>query len=120
MTACGTNVPKRSGRFWGWSEICTMWDHPDWTARELADELGRTEQSVRHMRMRYGRYNSSRTPICSKCGERPVWVESVHARRLGLCKGCYLDEEEMRIRDAKRNDALRQMRMHARRRGEEQ
>ena len=117
-----SNGPKGTGRhsfYWTWDEICRVWDHPDWTAKEIAEELGRTPDAVRRIRERYGRYSRTRTPICSKCGERPVWVESVHARRLGLCKGCYLDEEELRLRDAKRNGALRQLRMHARRRGEE-
>lgn len=105
------------GRPWTWRELCVVWDHPDWTAADVAGLLDdRSAKAVRRVRERYGRYRTGRVPVCSKCGERPVWEESAHARRLGLCKGCYLDEEEMRLKDRKRNDALRQRRMRDRRR----
>lgn len=97
-----------------------MWDHADWTAREISQELlqGRSPDSIRRIRERYGRFRVGRIPTCAKCGVRPVWVESAHARRLGLCESCYLEEEELRLRDTKRNATLRQQRKRARRRGD--
>lgn len=109
--------PSSSRQPWTWSELCTVWDHYDWTAKEVAELLpGRSPKSVERARDRYGRYRTGRVPICARCGERPVWEESPHARHLGLCMSCYLDEEEMRLKDRKRNDALRQRRMRERRR----
>lgn len=128
--ADSANGPKGTARHsnlqahgpWSWKELCTVWDHPDWTAKEIATDLlpHRSPDAVRRIRERYGRYRVGRVPICAKCGQRPVWVESVHARRLGLCESCYLEEEELRLKSSKRNVALRQRRMNARRRGEEE
>lgn len=105
---------------WTWNEIETLWDYPDFTARELAEYLPRhSESSIRRMRSRVGRYNAARAPLCSKCGMRHVWLESPIARRYGLCKGCYLDEERMRIEDeGKKAVALRQRRRKAKKRME--
>lgn len=105
---------------WSWGELCVVWDHADWTAREISQELlkGRSPDSIRRIRERYGRFRVGRIPTCAKCGVRPVWVESAHARRLGLCESCYLEEEELRLRDTKRNATLRQRRKRARRRGD--
>lgn len=102
---------------WTWPELCVIWDHPDWTAKELVEMLpGRTPKAIERARDRYGRWKSGRAPICWKCGERPVWTESPGAKRMGLCMSCYQDEERMREQDKRRNDALRQMRMRNRRR----
>ena len=45
-----------------------------------------------------------------------MWEESWRARRMGLCKGCYLDEMEHRDRESRRANALRQS-LHKERRG---
>ena len=107
-------------RSWQWSEICAMWEHPDLTAAELHELYipRHTVASIHWARSKWGRYNASRVPTCSKCGERPVWVESAKARRYGLCKGCYLDEERMRLEDERKSAALRQYRHRAKLREE--
>lgn len=111
--------PHNAGMPWTWHELCFVWDHPDWYASEIARELGRSTKAVRRVRDKYGRFHTGRVPVCAKCGERPVWVESAKARRMGLCESCYIEEERLRLEDRKRNDALRQMRMRDRRRNDE-
>lgn len=97
-----------------------MWAHPDWTARELAELLPRhSVAAIKEQRTRRGRYGG--TPICCMCDERPVWLESPKAKRYGLCKGCFLDEERRRIEDEGRKAvALRQMRRKAKKRQQAQ
>ena len=91
-----------------------MWQHPDWSAKDLAEILPHSEQAIRKQRQRVGRYHRSLVPLCCKCEERPVWEESKTAKRYGLCKGCYLDEERMRLEDEARAVALRQRRRSVR------
>ena len=101
---------------WKWREIEIMWEHPDWTSVELHELIPRhSPQAIRHKRMEWGRWHRSAAPLCCKCEERPVWMESPKAKRYGLCKGCYLDEERMRLEDEARATALRQMERRRRR-----
>lgn len=114
----GTTRHGRAHGPWTWGELCVVWDHPDMTAADISADLlpHRSPGAVRRVRERWGRFRAGRVPTCSKCEERPVWVESPGARRLGLCKGCYLDEERMRMEDKRKADALRQRRLRERRR----
>lgn len=129
----GTNVPStkntqrrsgssREGRTWSPRERRVLWEHPDMTAVELSALLpGRSPQSVRHARMRFGRYNRSLVGmegVCVRCDDRPVWAESRHARRMHLCKDCYLSEMEERDREEARANAARQRKFKAKGRGE--
>lgn len=105
---------------WTWAEVEAMWAHPDWTASELHELIPRhTPRAIKDQRVRMGRYGGPK--ICCKCDERPVWSESPKAKRYQLCKGCFLDEERMRIEDEGRKAvALRQMRRKAKKRREAQ
>lgn len=105
---------------WTWKELETMWSHPDWTSEELVELLPRhTARAIRDQRRRHGRWNRRMAPLCCRCEERPVWLESQKAKRYGLCKGCFLDEERMRIEEEAKAAALRQMRRRAKRNGEQ-
>ena len=99
-------MPK--GGYWKLSDLRFLWDHPDWTSAEIGEAIGRSAQSVRLQRHRSGRYRSDHVPMCSMCEERPIWTESAKAMRYGLCKGCFLDEMEMRHEDDRRYAAYRQ------------
>jgi hypothetical protein len=102
---------------WTWKEIEQMWQHPDLTARELHEIIPRhTPHAIRDQRRRMGRWHRRSAPLCCRCEERPVWMESPIAKRYGLCKGCYLDEERMRLQEDAKADALKQMRRRARQR----
>lgn len=91
--------------------------HPEMTAAELSAMLpGRTAKAVRRIRERHGRRVAGATPTCRACDARPVWEESPRARRMGLCKGCYLDEMERRSAEDARANALRKRFHDARRR----
>lgn len=91
--------------------------HPDMTAEELARLLPRhSPKAIRNRRSRLGRWSRVRAPLCSRCDERPVWTESPRARKMGLCKGCYLHEMEHRSREDARANALRQSLLKERRR----
>lgn len=114
------HAPKGGWVPWRYSELTTVWRHPDMTSRELAEMLpGRTEKAVRRVRERYGRWRlEGVTPLCQRCGEHPVAVSDPRARRWGLCMGCalrekeWLDAHEAEVR--RRNDARRQARRRAR------
>lgn len=112
------SVKKHKRSTWTPSEIGYLHLHPDMTALEIGRKLGRSEASVEHARQRYGRWDSSAQKVCACCSERVVWEESEHARRLRLCKGCYL--REMRVRQSEDAEAnrVRQARFRARRRGD--
>ena len=99
---------------WTWAEITAMWDHPDWTAKEVGELVGHSAGAVRQQRHRMGRYNASKAPLCCMCGTHHVWLESPKAKRYGLCRSCFLDEERMRLEDAGRAAAVRQMRRRKR------
>lgn len=91
--------------------------HPEMTAAELASILPwRTAKAVRRIRERHGRRRAGTAPPCRACDSRPVWEESPRARRMGLCKGCYLDEMERRAAEDARANALRKRIHDARRR----
>ena len=49
---------------WKWAEIETMWRHPDWTAKELAEVLPHSEGAIRMQRVRMGRWNRRSVPLC--------------------------------------------------------
>lgn len=101
---------------WTWKELEVLWEHPDWTAKELHELLPtHSAQAIEKQRSRAGRWNKAKTPLCGKCEQRPVWLESTQARRYGLCKGCYIDEERMRQEDELKHMALRQQKMRLRR-----
>ena len=73
---------------WKWSEIETMWRHPDMTCHELHEMMPRhTPGAISQQRKRMGRYNRAMVPLCCMCESRPVWEESPRAKRYGLCKG---------------------------------
>lgn len=88
--------------------------HPDMTAEELAGELGTTTRSVEYARRKYGRFYTGSEKLCVACDERPVYIESPQARRLGLCKGCW--QEELRRRLDEEPEAVR-LRQEKKRRG---
>lgn len=85
--------------------VTEMHRHPEETAAQIAHRLGVTPSAVRHARQRYGRYPRR---VCSMCGERPVWDESRQAKRLSLCKGCFLAEAARREREDAEAARLRQ------------
>lgn len=95
---------------WTEDEDAILLGHPEMSATELSDSLlpGRSPKAIRRRRERIGRWGSETAPVCRKCDARPVWEESARARRMGLCKGCYLDEMEHREREDRRANALRQ------------
>lgn len=103
---------------WTWKELETMWQHPDWTSEELHEIIPRhTAAAIKLQRHRSGRWKRG-APLCCMCEERPVWMESPAAKRYGLCKGCYLDEERLRLEESAKQDAVKARRARARRRGD--
>lgn len=76
--------------------------------------LGTTARSVEYARRTYGRFSKSTERLCVVCDERPVFIESPKARRLGLCKGCYLDELARRASEERESARLRQAARRAR------
>lgn len=101
---------RRGYARWTEEEDRLLLEHPGWTAAELSEAMGgrHSPRAVECRRSRVGRWSAGVTPTCRRCDERPVWSESPRARRMGLCKGCYLDEMEHREREAARSNALRQ------------
>ena len=88
------------------------------SARDLTEIIPRhSANAIRVQRERVGRWNKSKVPLCCMCEQRPVWHESAQARKYGLCKGCYLDEERMRLQDEAKAAAVRQMRKRRRGKG---
>ncbi len=86
-----------------------MWDHPDWTARELHELIPRhSVAGIKAHRTKIGRYNPSRVGVCVVCGERPIFAESAEAFRYGLCKACYLRERERRNQEEAWSARVRQ------------
>lgn len=98
---------KRTRRRLTEFEVGYVLDHPFDTAESIAAWLGRSASSVAHIRERYGR-SRARRGICWKCDARPVWESSPEALKMGLCKGCYLDEMERREQEDVRDNAYRQ------------
>ena len=105
------NHTKRSHTWEKWTkkEIAVLLSHPDMTAVELHKGFlpRHTPKAIQRMRERRGRYRQQ-TNLCCKCHVRVVWVESASAKRLGLCKGCYLEEKERRALEKRRDATLRQ------------
>lgn len=106
---------------WTSHEDDLIWSHPDWTARELGDVLPRHSVSaILSHRSRIGRWRPDAVPLCQRCGEHPVWVESADGERWGLCRRCTLDEREWRLRHKaeldQRDNALRQAKFKRQRR----
>ena len=99
------------------AEVAYVQAHPLDTAESLGAWLGRSASSVAHIRERYGRA-AERRGVCWCCDARPVWEESRDAARMGLCKGCYLDEMARREDEERESNALRQKRFRNRQRGE--
>lgn len=101
---------RRGYARWTEDEDRLLLSHPQWTAAELSEAMGgrHSPRAVECHRSRVGRWSASVAPLCRRCDERPVWEASPRARRMGLCKGCYLDEMEHREREAARSNALRQ------------
>lgn len=98
---------RRAYRPWTDERVREMQRHPEMPSAALAARMGTTAAAIRHARHRFGRYP---TGTCCVCGERPVWAESRRAARLGLCKGCFLKEEERRAREGAAADRVRQAR----------
>ena len=108
VTGSGSNGPSRNLHNWSAEDVATLHAHPDWTAAELAEALGVTEASVKYARRTYGRWSSNASGLCVSCDQRPVYVESKEARRLGLCKGCWLEEQRKRLEEDAESTRLRQ------------
>ena len=102
---------------WTDEERAVLRAHPEMSAVELHALLPRrSPKAIRRMREREGRWSAAAAPTCRLCDRRPVWEESPRARRMGLCKGCYLAEMVHRGREAARANALRQSLFKERRR----
>lgn len=94
-------------------EVAAVRRMPDSSAPEVERETGIPAERVRYIRKRYGRgWDGPGT--CCLCHVRPVWAESAKARRMGLCKGCYLAEERRRAEEERESAALRQYRKRTR------
>ena len=99
------------------AEVAYIQAHPLDTAESLGAWLGRTASSLAHIRERFGRA-AERRGVCWRCDGRPVWEESREALRMGLCKGCYLEEQAMRAEEDALSNAVRQKRFRERQRGD--
>ena len=117
MGISGGNPPttKRTQKRVTEAEVRYVQSHPEMTAAEIGDWLGRTARSVEHIRERFGRA-APRRGICWACDARPVWEDSPEALKMGLCKGCYLDEMERREKEDVRDNAYRQRKFKRNRR----
>ena len=104
---------------WSAEEEAILVANPGMTARELAALLpGRSVQAVKRHRSRTGPFPRKSARLCVRCDGRPVYAESPKAARWGLCKGCYLDERERRLAEARRDAAIRQRERTARKGGQ--
>lgn len=108
---------KRTHKYVRWQPymVDVLHRHPDMEAAELAELMGLTVESVRSARKRFGRFGKGTRGLCIVCDSRPVWAESAKAKRMGLCKGCYLTE--MRKRDEERREHAAQRQYRHRTRG---
>lgn len=94
---------------WTDEDIAVMQGHADWSAEEIAAELGTTTGSVEYARKRYGRFPPrDASGLCVVCDSRPVYAESPEAKRLGLCKGCWQEEQRKRLEEEPEAVRLRQ------------
>ena len=101
-----TDTQKRHN--WTQKDVATVQAHPDWTAAELAVLVGTTPRSIDYARYRFGRFPSNAAGLCAVCDQRPVYAESREAKRLGLCKGCWLKEQRRRLEEDAESTRLRQ------------
>ena len=104
----GNSTHPRKTHKWTEKDVALIQSHPDWTAAELAALLGVTTRSVDYARRRFGRFPSNAVRLCVACDQRPVYVESREAKRLGLCKGCWLKEQRRRLEEDAESTRLRQ------------
>lgn len=105
---------SRENHKWSAEEVAVLQGHPDWTAEELAQSMGVTVGSVEYARKRYGRYAPrGAAGLCVVCDARPVYVESPEAKRLGLCKGCWQEEQRRRLEEEPEAVRLRQAKKRA-------
>lgn len=105
---------KQTRYVWTDDRIAILQGHPDWTAEELADELETTPASVAYARRTYGRFApAGAVGLCVVCDRRPVYVESPEAKRLKLCKGCWLEEQRRRLEEGPEAVRLRQAKKRA-------
>lgn len=93
---------------WTPADVSFLRQHPDMTAAEIGEALGRSASSVECARHRFGRYPAKGDTLCVVCEERVVYAESPTARRWGLCKGCYLRELRARESEDAEANAVRQ------------
>ena len=93
---------------WDAEAVRVLHAHPDWTCEELAEVLGTTAKSVESARHRFGRFGGNADALCVVCDSRPVFAESRQAKRMRLCKGCYLKERERRLQEERESVAVRQ------------
>lgn len=115
----GSNEPSakkaqkghRAYRRWSEEEKRVLWEHPGMSSAALAAIMpGRSPVSVRRARARFGRTDGTIAGLCVRCDDRPVWGESARARKMRLCKGCYLREEAMRLEEERESARVRKMR----------
>lgn len=90
-------------------EVADVQSLPYATAPEISDATGIPVDRVRYIRKRFGRAWDGARLICCACDTRPVWEESPGARRMHLCKGCYLKEMRRRDEEERESAAVRQM-----------
>lgn len=90
-------------------EVADVQSLPYATAPEISDATGIPVDRVRYIRKRFGRAWDRARLICCVCDTRPVWEESPGARRLHLCKRCYLAEMRRRDEEERESAAVRQM-----------
>lgn len=89
-------------------EVADVQSLPYATAPEISDATGIPVDRVRYIRKRFGRAWDRARLICCVCDTRPVWEESPGARRLHLCKRCYLAEMRRRDEEERESAAVRQ------------
>lgn len=94
--------------------VRTLHRHPDMTAGELGELMGLTAASIRHARMRFGRWPKHSEKVCVMCDQRPVWADSKKARRMHLCKACYLAEMQRQAEEDRESARVRKYRQRVR------
>ena len=112
---------KSAYKYWSEDELNILFSHPELTAKALSELLpGRTPEAIACKRKHEGRWMHPERVLCVVCHERPIWLECGKANKMKLCKGCYLDEQEKRVAEANRHNALRQSEFKLRKRLEKQ
>ncbi len=112
---------KPTYNYWTEDELNILFTHPELSAKAMVELLpGRTAEAISCKRKSEGRWNHPERVLCAVCHQRPVWAECTKAAKMLLCKGCYLDEQEKRVAEANRHNALRQSEFKLRKRLEKQ